>query len=198
MLPDLPQLKSQMRDVLMRYVQRRAHGQLGLFNEVPKHIIHEGNATRVIRANGEVEESDLMTASVQTEINEKDAQNLTHNERMRILNDLADRMAREMSTKLYAALGETLDKAGQTVDNKGRPFDAEAILSIFKKMDFEFDNQGQPSMPQISIGPESIEAAKKAISQLQTDPIFKNRFETLMVEKQADWRDREASRKLVG
>jgi len=198
MLPDLPSLKSKLREAYVGYVSRRAHSQIGIFNEVPKQIVHEGESMRVLRPDGTSDDTPMMRAQAELQIREEEAQTLTHEQRMKILNDLADQMARDMSTKLFSSLSESLDKAGQSVDNRGKPLDAEAILKMFEKMQFDFDEQGRPIMPTLSVGPDVYGAAQAAFEQLTNDPVWRSRLANLMAQKRADWRDREASRKLVG
>lgn len=198
MLPDLPDFRRTLRAALIRYVSNRAQAQIGVFNVAPKHIVHEGTAIRVSRDNGETEESDLMQASATTSLAEADAERLSHSDRMKILNDLADQLAGEMARKLYAALDDTLNRAGQTVDNRGRPLDAETIFAAFEKISIDFDSAERPRLPMLSMGPDGLEATKRAFHQIDTDPTLRSRFEALLSSKKAEWRDREAARKLVG
>jgi hypothetical protein len=198
MLPDLPDLKAELRDIYVRYVSRRAHAQLGAFSEAPRHVIHEGETMRVERANGDSEDSDMQGASAEVVISYEQAETMSLQERTQILNDLADRMAMQMSEKLFTSLNETLDRAGQTVDNRGRPFDAEAILRILDRMEIDFDAQGNPKLPTVQLGRDMSEAWVEATNQLANDPVWKARLEQLLAEKRANWRDREAARKLVG
>lgn len=197
MLPDLPAIKTELRDIYLSYVSRRSHAQLGLLSEAPRHVIHEGTTMRVMRANGDVEDSGMQQASAEIAIGDQ-AQSLSHEERMRILNDLADQMARQMAQKLFASLSESLERAGQSVENRGRPFDAESILRMLERMELDFNPDGSPRMPSVQLD-ESMRAAwEGAMQQLENDPVWKSRLEQLVAEKRANWRDREAARKLVG
>ncbi len=198
MLPDLPELKAELREAYLHYVSRRAHAQLGALSEAPRHLIHEGTVMRVERANGESEDAGMHAASAEIAISVEQAESMTLQERTHILNDLADRMASQMAQKLFATLNETLDRAGQTVDNHGRPLDAEAILRMLERMELDFDANGDPKMPTIQLGMEMGDAWERATFQLANEPAWKARLEQLLAEKKANWRDREAARKLVG
>ncbi|CAN7211376.1 hypothetical protein LJR066_000608 [Acidovorax sp. LjRoot66] len=198
MLPDLPEFKGTFSAALVRYVSKRAQAQLGVFAEVPRQILHEGHATRIARANGDIEDSPLFDAGAQATISEDDMARLSREERLELLNFIADKLAEDMAGKLYGALSKTLDRAGQTLDNRGKPFNAETIFALFERLEIDFDRHGQPNYPTLSLAPELQESAKQAFAQIETDPKLRERFANMIGEKKAKWRDREAARKLVG
>lgn len=198
MLPDLPELKAELREIYLNYVSRRAHSQLGAFREAPRHVMHEGTAMRIERANGETEDSGMHDATAQVSISAEQAESMTRSERMQILNDLADGMAAQMAQKLFTSLGESLNRAGQTVDNGGRPLDAETILQLIELVQIDFDANGTPKLPTIQLDSNMSEAWDTAVKQLAEDPVLDARLHQLLSEKKVNWRDREAARKLVG
>lgn len=198
MLPDLPSLKNDIQQVLMAYFLAQVNARLGIFNKVPKQTIHEGTRLRMVRADGTIEESDLKQASAEMSVHMDDVPRMTVEQRITKINDMAEQMARQMGQQLFGSLSETLDKAGQTVDRKGQPLDAEAILSVMEKIEIEFDETGKHKELSIVVPPALESKAKQAFEQLQTDPELSKRYEEIMTRKRMAWRDREASRKLVG
>ena len=77
MLPDLPTLKSKLREAYLGYVSKRAHAQIGIFNEVPKHIVHEGESMRMLRPDGASDDTDMMRATAEFSIRESETASLT-------------------------------------------------------------------------------------------------------------------------
>lgn len=112
---------SSQRDVqkiFNRYLQIQRDKRLGMLSEFPKHIMHEGNSSRIVRPDGKVDETELKLASVEMSVKADEVVNLTFNECLARLDQLADDMARQMSAQFFGELNKTLDKAGQVVDQK--------------------------------------------------------------------------------
>lgn len=197
MLPDIPALRDDLSRAMSRHLDRLVQERVGPFARAPRHFIHEGAALRVIRSDGTGEESPLVEASAEVRIPFNEISALTPAKRAEHLEKIADDMARQMSAHMYASLNQTLEKAGQSVDAKGRPFSAELMLEVLEKMYLAFDDQGHPEI-ELTIGPDLAPRAKEALDKLATDPALNARYEALMEQKRAEWRAREASRKLVG
>lgn len=198
MLPDLPELKRELQCIIDQYLQRQVRARLGVFSDAPKHIIHEGERMRIIRANGTVEESNLQESKAEMAIQMEEIPTLTIKDRMERLDGMAEDMARQISDHLFGTLDATLEKAGQVVDAKGKPFDAEAFFEAIAAVDLEFDNSGQHHDLQLVIPPAMAERVQSVFNQIDTDPALKRRHEELIDRKFGQWRDRETARKLVG
>jgi hypothetical protein len=197
MLPDLPSLKQDIRRILDRYLQNRIDQRLGVFGELPKHYTHEGNRMRIRRANGSVEEIKSKETSGKLSLKLSDIPALTIKERMAKLDTIAEQMADQMATHTIKTLGEGLDKAGQVVDRKGKPFDAEAIFEVLEKLQIEFDKSEKSDLT-ILIPPALTPRAREILQLLETDKNLQKRHADIMERKREEWRDREAARKLVG
>lgn len=198
MLPDLPGLKRDIQKAFDRYLWIQVNVRFGVFSKVPRHAINEGNRTCVVRPDGSRDESELKKASTEISVKLDDVPQLTLEKRLAMLNEMADQTARQMSEHFFGMLNEVLDKAGQVVDQKGQPFDAEAVFAVLEKMQFEFDESGQHNEISIVVPPALAPKAKEVFERIQSDPVLRKRHDEIMVRKRMDWRDREASRKLVG
>lgn len=198
MLPDLPELKHDLQRIIDQYLQRQVRARMGVFNEASKHIIHEGERMRIVRADGTVEESDLKESKSEMTVKLEEIPTLTIEDRIGRLNGMAEDMAKQISEHLFGTLHETVEKAGQVVDAKGKPFDVEAFFRALESVHLEFDESGQHHDIQIVIPPAMAERVQSVFNQIDTDPELKRRHEELIARKFGEWRDREAARKLVG
>lgn len=198
MLPDLPKFKHELQSIFDQYLRSQVNIRLGVFNQSPKHIIHEGQEMRTSRADGSVAETNLKSASTEMTIKLEEIPTLSLDERVRRLDVLAEDMARQMSEHLFGTLNEDLEKAGQVVDRKGKPLDAEAIFEMIEKIQFDFNADGETHNVSIVIGSSMRERMKEVMEQIETDPSLRKRHDKLMAKKRMEWRDREATRKLVG
>jgi len=197
-LPDIPSLKADIQRILDRYLRTQVNSRLGVFNESPKLIIHEGNRMRTVRADGSIDESELKQASAEMSINFEDIPNLALRDRLVKLNETADQMARQMSEHMFGTLNEILEKAGQVVDQKGKPLDAEAVFGLLETMEIEFDKGDGQMELSIVVPPALAPKMTEVFEHIHSDAILRSRYEEIILRKRMEWRDREADRKLVG
>jgi hypothetical protein len=197
MLPDLPSLKNDIQWLLTRYLRNQINARLGVFNEAPKHKAFEGNRMRVMRADGTVTDSEYKESSAELSVSLGEVPKLSIEDRLLRINNIADEMAGQMSKHLFETLTKAIDSVGNVVDRKGKPFDAETVFEAFNTVQIEFDEAGNHNMSWV-MHPNLIEKAKKVFEQIDSDPVLKRRFDEMMERKRVEWRDREASRKLVG
>lgn len=198
MLPDLPNIKRDISRILYRYLQQATQKRMGAFADAPRHQIYEGASTRILRADGTIEETALKEASVELTLKFEEIPNMSVEARMAKLDEMAESMAKQMSEHLYSSLNETLEKAGQVVDNKNKPLTHESFFAILEKLQIDFDEDGNPKGLQLVIGPELMPRIQELIEQEKSDPGITKRHEEIMARKRLEWRDREAARKLVG
>lgn len=197
MLPDLPNLKRDLQSRFDVYLHKQANARLGIFNESPRRLIREGDRLRVVRFDGTVEESTLHHSGAEMTVSLQDVPELSIEQRLQKLDEMAEQLARQMSAKLFASLSQTLDKAGQTIDRKNQPFDAEAFFAMLERLEMEFDQKGNPNIS-IVIPPALLPRVRALEEQFKADPELQRRHLEIMATKKRSWRAREASRKLVG
>ena len=199
MLPDLPGLKQDLQYIFDRYLRKAIQERLGAFADVPRHTVHEGEEMRVSRADGTVEDFGMKISSAALSLNLADIPTMTTEARIAKLNEMADAMAKQISQNLYGSLNESLEKAGQVVDNRGQPFGIETVFAVLEKLDIDFDKQGNPAAGlRFVINPELAPRVREIMELEKTDSTIKTRHEEIMTKKWMEWRDREAARKLVG
>jgi len=198
LLPDLPVLKQDIQYILNRYLRKAIQERLGVFADVPRHVVHEGMEMRVHRADGTTEDTGMKEASGEMLMQVDHIPYMTVKDRIEKLNELAESMAKQIASNLYGSLNESLEKAGQVVDNKGKPFGIESIFAVLEKMHIDFDKQGNPADLRFVVGPAVIPRLREIIEQEKSDPRIKKRHDEIMENKWLEWRDREAARKLVG
>lgn len=198
MLPDLPNIKRDIARILYRYFQLATQKRMEAFADAPRHQIHEGASMRILRADGTIEETELKEASAELTVKFEEVPNMSVEDRMAKLDEMAESMAKQMSEHLYSRLNETLEKAGQVVDNKGNPLTHETFFALLEKLQVDFDENGNPKGLQIVIGPGLVPRIQELIEQEKNDPSITKRHDEIMAKKRLEWRDRETARKLVG
>lgn len=198
MLPDVPDLKQDLQHILDRYLRKAIYERLGVFADAPKHKVHEGMEMRVYRADGTVEDTGMKEASVEMSLKFDDIPHMTVADRIAKLNEMADAMAKQMAEHLYGSLNHSLEKAGQVVDGKGKPFGVESVFAALEKLQVDFDKLGNPNKLKFVVGSALVPRVREMVEQEKNDPSIKKRHDEIMERKWLEWRDREAARKLVG
>lgn len=198
MLPDLPAIKKHIDDMLLEFMRNRVQQQLGVFSQSPRHIVHEGEQMEVARADGSGEISGFTTASTEFGVPSADVPTLTIEQRLELLSKAADNMAAQISSGLFQQLDKSLADAGRTMSGDGRPFDVDAVFRGLEFIEWSFKPDGTPNEVSIVIPPALRERAREVFTLLHTDVAVQKRYEALVETKRMQWREREASRKLVG
>jgi hypothetical protein len=198
MLPDLPELKLDLMRMFERYIRVQVQLRMPGLNQSPQHQMHEGRRLRIIRSDGSIEETDLMTASAEARIELSTGAVMSPEERKARLDAIAAELAHQFSEHAFGSISKSLEEAGQSINLGGRPLDGEGLLQIFEKLQIDFDDRGQPKGLSMVTGQGAHAAAVRAFEELESNPKLNVRFSALVQRKQMEYRDREAARKLVG
>jgi hypothetical protein len=83
MLPDLPDLKSDLQRVLERYVRAQVRQRMPGLGEAPQHQIHECVRMRIVRADGSIDFTELHGASAEARIPVGETEMMTPEDRPR-------------------------------------------------------------------------------------------------------------------
>lgn len=196
MLPDFPETKQLFSRFFRTYARRKAR-LISPFGEVQTKYIHEGRGMKIVRADRSESNTQVEQLSSQMEIRFDEQEYLTFENALR----KHDEMILDMVRKQVAMTLERMDEeipASQMVDAKGKPPDAELILQMLETMEIEFYPDGTPHELHVIGGLFTPERMQAAEDELNRSPVLRKRHDKLMAEKKRKWRDREASRKLVG
>lgn len=198
MLPDWPKLKAELGERMREFLDARVDHYLGPIGKVPHVRFFEGNRSQIERPSGQIESSDYAEMRSELVLEHAAIPSLTPEALLRKLDETAKDMARQMGEHFFKTLSDSLDRAGNVVDAKGAPLNAETLLSALSTMQISFELDGTPRMPEMFISPALSEAAHLAQKKLNEDPDLKAQLAKIIDRQREDWRAREASRNLVG
>jgi len=125
------------------------------------------------------------------------------------LNNSSDAQVVEYYQKLGRQMGEqqaraTYEDINRVTEEIGNVVDAQSSLTpgvffaVIEKIRIEFDRNGKPRLPTIVVHPQRAQAWKRLGESMEADPANRRRMNELLTQKELEWREREASRKLVG
>lgn len=199
MLPDLPKLKADIAQVFHMVFKNRVNEYLGFVGEVPRYIIKEGSNPVTLRPDDSRDETTLQAASAETIFKLEDIPNLSVGERIDRLDTAAREMANQISSHAFATINEAVDKAGNVVDAKGKPFSPESVFEVLEKIQMDFYDDGVKHKEiTVVIPPALTDRVKDTMEQIHQTPELSKRYEEIIDNKRMEWRAREAARKLVG
>jgi hypothetical protein len=195
-LPDYPETKALFSKFFQTRMRRmtRALSPLGTVDARP---IHEGRELQVSRSDNTYSKSKATTISTLSSISIEAIRHLTFKQAI----EHHDNLIREMVVKQAGFFAERLAAdlpASQSVQATGRSLTAELILELFEKMEMEFNADGTAQSLNVMGGLFTPERLKEVEEEIRKSHDLAVKFETLFQKKRAAWRDREASRKLVG
>ena len=98
---------------------------------------------------------------------------------------------------IYATISEVTDKAGTTIQARGR-FDADLFLEAMETIEIDFDPDGSPRFPSLHIHPSSSKDVHRVREEFEASPRLQKRMEEVLEQQRAAWLAREGRRKLVG
>lgn len=198
MLPDYPDVKNDLGAKLQDFLQKRMRIHLGALDDIRSFQYFEGDQHSITREDGDTEVSPFHRMTSEISIDKAELPKISLDEALKRLDDVAADMARQHANLVYGTISEAVNKVGNVVDAKGKGMTAALIIETLEKLHIDFDECGQPQLPQMHIHPDMEEALSKALRQLEETPHMRNQYQAVIEQKREVWRAREASRRLVG
>lgn len=198
MLPDYPKVKARLVEKFMDRMKLVHKAHLSVFAEVPPTIMHEGNRHVLTREDGSVDEMTpkRMEAAATLEFDMREAEKLEPSQILKLIDTLAEGLAREKINLFVQTMDEAVTKVGNVTDPSKKG--VEAFFDAMEKRLLDFDEHGQPGQTQILVfSEESAERVKAIERQIMETPELRRRYEAIIEKKREEWRDREIARNLV-
>ena len=109
------------------------------------------------------------------------------------MDSAADQQLSVVMPHFFEVIQRTSEAAGTAMDAGGRPFSYELMLEMLAKIDFDFNDQGNPDLPTLIVGPEQ---AKKMQAMPPPTPEQRRAFADLIEKKRSEHHARRRHRKL--
>lgn len=110
--------------------------------------------------------------------------------------EVAKEFVKERSKLVFEKMEEVTQKTGNVV-NANSPITPQIILDALEKIQFDFDEYGNPILPSLILHPDQYERIKDEIPKWESDEGLRKRHRELIEKKRQEWIDRENNRKLV-
>ena len=192
MLPDFVSLKRAIADGLNRALYENVRSN-PLLAAVKREVHHEGNRSRIVREDGDSEESSYVTNTSQLQVETEDIISKGPLAFVEEITKSAEEMRALMSKRFFEVLDEAAKETGNRVACGGQPLSFEKFLEAFGKMDIEFDENGNFLPPSLVVNPVHGAVLSEQLPKWLDSP----KFQALLERKKGEWNDREGHRKLV-
>ncbi len=197
MLPDYVKCRNVIMEILLKRFENVSGRYLGAFN-FKKYRIFEGKQIVSKMEDGTIIKTDIKKISGEVKILNEDVKSGNFNKALDYVDQMAKDKALQQSKIVIEEFIKITTQTGQVTDNDGRPFDAEIFFKALEGIQFDFHEDGGFDHPQFVFPPQMEQRAKAVLTDIEKDPLYKKRYDELIERKRQEWRDREASRKLVG
>lgn len=196
MLPDFPETKKLFSRFFQTYMRRRVRN-ISPYGAVQTRYLHEGQAMKITRADQSESTSGMEELSAHLEIKFDEIENLTLEKAIEKHDSMIVDLVRKQTHFIRERMSNEIPES-QTLNAKGRKFDAQVAIEMLEKMQIDFYPDGTPHEIFVD-GPlftsERMAAVEK---EIESNPELKSQFDEMMMKKREEWRAREADRKLVG
>ncbi len=110
----------------------------------------------------------------------------------RFLVDISESQRKSLARLFFKSISEITDVTGMTVNAKGQPLTGDMILDLLEKVEFGFDDDGNPQYPALFLPPTLFERLK----QLKPTPQQEQRKKQIIEEKRARFNASKRTRRL--
>lgn len=107
--------------------------------------------------------------------------------------EVAQNWLAEMKKMMFSTLSQVTEFTGNIVDGKGKGLSCEMLLEAMEKTHIEFDQDGNPQLPQVVVSPELAKNFDKLKKQ---ETLFKEKFEEIISKKKEAYYAEKGSRRL--
>lgn len=106
--------------------------------------------------------------------------------------DISESQRKSLARHFFKNISEITDATGRTVNAKGQPLTVDLILDLLEKVEFGFDDDGNPQYPTLVLPPAAIERLKK----IKFTPEQEQRRTQIIEEKRARFNASKRTRRL--
>lgn len=193
MLPTLPELAEDYRRYSYQRIRLLSVQSSPMISSVSRHILQEGRASRIHRADGSVGDMEVKEVGAGFELKNEEFNTYSEPEVEKRRKELAAKFAEETVTNMVEMFNETTSRTGNTIDGRNRPFH-EAMLDAIEMLPATLD--GDPLMFMVS--PAIADKLQAQREFLDRDPEVQRRLKEIFFKKEGERRARKADRRLVG
>ena len=162
MFPDFLKTKEKLQKMLYYEMQKARLFHMGPLAVVPESMIFEGSKTVVVREDDSVDEENLENITVKLEVRFEEVEKMNHKMVLDKINSVTEEMAAKMAKLFYERLTKSAEEVGNVVSAGGEPFSIDLFFEMLEKIDWDFDEAGNPSQLMCPVNPRLFPSIAKS------------------------------------
>ena len=185
---------SEYESATLRFITEVMQGFLGvdpLFSGIERDYTTHRGPIRNVPGDTPLDQS-MFAVSGESSISWDSIRNGKIDEYTHFLVDLSESQRKSLARHFFKNISEITDATGRTVNAKGQPLTVDLILDLLEKVEFGFDDDGNPQYPTLVLPPAAIERLKK----LEFTPEQEKRRQQIIEEKRARFNASKRTRRL--
>jgi len=178
----------------LRFITEVMQGFLGvdpLFSGIERDYTTHRGPIRNVPGDTPLDQS-MFEVSGESSISWDSIRNGKIDEYTHFLVDMSESQRKSLARHFFKNISEITDATGRTVNAKGQPLTVDLILDLLEKVEFGFDDDGNPQYPTLVLPPGAIERLKK----FQFTPEQEKRRKQIIEEKRARFNASKRTRRL--
>lgn len=196
MLPDVQNLKNEIKQYILDRMYENARKRLGNFSG-GNYIVHEGMQHCLIRENGEKDDTNFEPFESIIEICFDEIKQMNFCDLIHKVDAASDKLNNDIAEMVFSKIDRICEEKGQVSDANGEGLTGKSILKAIRKLAISFDEKGNPNMPTMyvpgAMGNDVRELIARGASEEE-----KKEMEDIINMKRLEWYEAEANRRLVG
>lgn len=190
MLPDFPTVKKKIENDFNMKIREKMNND-PVLSQIGRKRVHEGNIHTSSSTDGYTESSEYKCISSEFSISPDKIIEKGVDAFISQIDKISEELIKQESQLLFKKMGEITERTGNVVDAKGKSISPKVILEALGKIQFDFDEFGNPLFPSLILHPNDMEKINYG------NPIWEKCLEILVEKKRREYYDRESCRKLV-
>lgn len=178
----------------LRFIVEVMQGFLGvdpLFSGIERDYTTHRGPIRNVPGDTPLDQS-MFAVSAESSISWDSIRNGKIDDYTHFLVDISESQRKSLARHFFKNISEITDATGRTVNAKGQPLTVDLILDLLEKVEFGFDDDGNPQYPTLVLPPAAIERLQK----LEITPEQEKRRKQIIEEKRARFNASKRTRRL--
>ena len=196
MLPDFPALKAEALKIILAKLRQRVDTGDPVLSQVKRFKQHEGREMRYEQQGGRTVQEGFEKIGGEFKVLPADVPTLVGEKLDAKLEEMAQELISQSAKAFFKKVGEISQKAGTSIDARGKPVSPEMLLDMISTVQMEFGPDGRPTQTFV-IHPDMLPALKKVSEQIENEPELKRRNAEILERQREAWAARESNRKLA-
>jgi hypothetical protein len=197
MLPLYPRLKAEIERLLVDVARQAAQRQLGPFADMPPAQQHEGDRLEYMTIDGDEKKVSYQRTVVDYEIRPADIPTMTFRDAIAVVVGKGRELGLQQARLYFESMNRSIEQVGNALDAGGQPFSVDLFLQLLDRVQIAFDEQGNPQLPTLHVGPDLEASASQVLEGASKDPSAQARLNEIIERKREEWNAEQDRRKLV-